>query len=402
LEGEDPHHPFATTIFCSFTIDLMYSSSLNPLAFKLIRNGIRYRYLRATGNSAKPQALSIEITQRCISQCIMCNIWKSREVDLPVKDWISLLCSPFFSDLREIDLTGGEPFLREDLMELINGLSQLKDGNLRRIKSLAITTNGFLTHRILKFTEEMIEILAPKEIDLVMVLGMDGMESTHDKIRNYPEAWTKVHQTIQGLRHLRTITQHVVIGLKTTVLPQNVDQLEKISSYAEENGIFTIISPCIITENRYRNIDRKKDLVFSEDEIERMILFYKSGHFRWDFHRSRLVHFLETGVMKKPCSAGFNYLFIRSNGEVYPCPLIKVGFGNIKEAGIKDLFLSKVASSFRRKVGRYAECKICTEPGLERYALPFEGFTYLSLMMKMGKRDFLKLHHHMGLDKYFS
>ena len=332
----------------------------------------------------------------------MCNIWKSREVDLSVRDWIDLLCSSIFSDLREIDLTGGEPFLREDLLEWIDGLSQLKDGNLGKIKSLAITTNGFLTHRILQFSEKIIEKLAAKEIDLVMVLGMDGMEGTHDKIRNYREAWTKVHHTIQGLRHLRTGMQNLVIGLKTTVLPQNVDQLRRISAYAEENGIFTIISPCIITENRYRNIDHKKDLVFSEDEKEKMILFYKSGHFQWDFHRSRLVHFLETGVMKKPCSAGFNYLFIRSNGEVYPCPLIKVGFGNIKETGIKDLFFSKVASSFRRKVGRYPECKICTEPGLERYALPFEGFTYLSLMAKMGKRDFLKLHHPMGLNKYFS
>ena len=380
----------------------MNGSSLSPLAFKLFKNGIRYRYLRATGNPARPQALSIEITQRCISRCIMCNIWKSREVDLPVEDWLRLLCSPFFSDLREIDLTGGEPFLREDLLELIDGLSRLKDGYLGRIKSVAITTNGFLTHRILKSTEKMIEKLVPKEIDLVMVLAMDGIGGIHDEIRNYRDAWTKVHQSIQDLRHLRAITENLVIGLKTTVLPQNVDQLEKVSSYAEENGIFTIISPCIITENRYQNMDRKEDLVFSEEEIKKVIRFYRSGHFQWDFHRDRLVRYLESGVMKKPCSAGFNYLFIRSNGEVYPCPLIRVGLGNIKEAGIEDLFLSKAASSFRKKVGRYRECKTCTEPGLERYALPFEGFTYLSLMMKMGKRDFLDLHHHMGLDKYLS
>ena len=381
----------------------MRNTLLSLLALRLLRNGIRYRYLRATGNPAKPHAVSIEITQQCIARCIMCNIWQSREIgDLSIEDWIRLLSSPLFSELRELDVTGGEPFLRKDLQELIDGLSHLKDDSLRKIKSVAITTNGFLTDRILEFTEKIVETLGQRGIDLVMVCAMDGVGETHDQIRNFKDAWVKVNTTIQGLRKIRGITKNLVIGLKTTVLPQNVDQLERISAYADENGLFTIISPCIITANRYLNMDRKDDLAFSKNEIAKMVRFYKSGHFQWDFHRSHLVNYLETGVMKKPCSAGFNYFFIRSNGDVYPCPLIRVKLGNIKEAGIEDLLFSKTASSFRKQVGRHLECRTCTEPGLERYALPFEGFTYLLLMVRMGKRDFLKLHHHMGLDKYFS
>ena len=381
----------------------MYCTLLTPLAIKLFRNGIRYRYLRATGNAIKPHAVSIEITQKCIARCIMCNIWQYRDmVELSAEDWIGLLSFPFFSDLRELDITGGEPFLREDLLELIDGISHLQDGNLRKIKSLAVTTNGFLTPRILEFTEKAIKRLSPKGINLVMVFAMDGIGEIHDKIRNYRDAWAKVNSTIQGLKNIRMKTQNLILGLKTTVLPQNIDQLESISSYADENELFTIISPCIITENRYRNIDRKDDLAFSEDEIEKMIRFYESSHFQWDFHRSRLVNYLRTGVMKKPCSAGFNYFFIRSNGEAYPCPLIKVKLGNIKQTRIEALLFSKTASRFRKQVGKYPECQTCTEPGLERYALPFEGFTYLSLMVRMRRKDFLKQHQHMGLDKYFS
>jgi MoaA/NifB/PqqE/SkfB family radical SAM enzyme len=377
--------------------------SLSSLAIQLLKKAIRYRYLKATGNPAKPQAVSIEITQKCIARCIMCNIWQARDiVDLSAEDWIQCLSSSFFSDLRELDITGGEPFLKKDLLELIHGISRLRDDNLKKMKSIAITTNGFLTDRILEFTEKAIEILVPKRISLVMVFAMDGIGEIHDKIRNYKDAWTKVDHTIQGIKDIRKISQNLIIGLKTTVLPQNVDQLEGISSYAEENGLFTIISPCIITKNRYRNIDRKDDLAFSESEIQKMIQFYQSSYFRWDFHRTQLVNYLRTGVIKKPCSAGFNYLFIRSNGEVYPCPLITVNLGNIKQTSVAGLFSSKAASRFRKKVGRYPECRTCTEPGLERYALPFEGFTYLSLMMRMGKRDFLNLHNHMGLDKYFS
>jgi MoaA/NifB/PqqE/SkfB family radical SAM enzyme len=384
-------------------VDMIRGPSLIPLALQLLRNGIRYRYLRATGTPAKPQAISIEVTQKCIARCIMCNIWRSQDVlDLSIEDWTLLLSLPFFSDLRELDITGGEPFLRKDLLELIDSISYLKETNLRKIRSIAITSNGFLTQQILGMTEKMAKRLASKKIDLVMALAMDGIGETHNKIRNYKDAWTKVDRTIQGLKDIRRKTPNIILGLKTTVLPQNVDQLESISSYANENELFTIISPCIITENRYQNIDRKEDLAFSENEIEKMIRFYKSPHFQWDFHRSRLVNYLETGVIKKPCSAGFNYFFIRSNGDVYPCPMIKVKIGNIKQTRIEDIFFSKAASSFQKKVAQYPECRTCTEPGLERYGLPFEGFTYLGLMMRMRKKDFLNLHSHMGLDKYFS
>lgn len=178
----------------------MCDSSLSFLALKLLKNGIRYRYLKATGKSSKPQAVSIEITQQCIARCIMCNIWRFREgVDLPIEDWIHLLSSPFFSELRELDVTGGEPFLRKDLLELIDGLSRLKEGNLKKIKSLAITTNGFLTPRILECTEKILEKLEPKGIRLVMALAMDGIGEVHDKVRNYKDGWTKVNDTIQGL-----------------------------------------------------------------------------------------------------------------------------------------------------------------------------------------------------------
>ena len=132
-----------------------------------------------------------------------------------------------------------------------------------------------------------------------------------------------------------------------------------------------------------------------------MIEFYESESFRWSYHGDTLVQFFKTGVTKKPCSCGFNYFFVRSTGELFLCPLINLSVGNIKEKPLQDLLFSKEASRFRKNVGRFPECRRCTEPGLERYALPYEGFTYLSLLLKKGSEGFLQLHRHMGLDKYF-
>ena len=133
-----------------------------------------------------------------------------------------------------------------------------------------------------------------------------------------------------------------------------------------------------------------------------MIRFFEGKGFKWSFHGESLVQYFKTGKMKKPCSCGFNYFFVRSNGDVYPCPLIKDGIGNIRDTPVKELLMSESASRIRRKIGRFPECRECTEPGLERYGLPCEGFAYLSLLLKMGGKEFLRLHRHMGLDKYLS
>ena len=105
--------------------------------------------------------------------------------------------------------------------------------------------------------------------------------------------------------------------------------------------------------------------------------------------------------MEKPCSAGFNYFFIRSTGELFSCPIINAPLGNVKEAPLQDLIRSAAACRFRKGVGEFPECAGCTEPGLERYALPFEGFHYLRQYLKLGREGFCSLHRHMGLDKYF-
>jgi len=236
---------------------------------------------------------------------------------------------------------------------------------------------------------------------LIVVCAMDAVGEIHDKIRNYKDAWSRVNETIEGLIRLRETFPNMIIGLKTTVLPINIGELGKIAHYADSKGLFTIISPCIITKGRYLNPDRADDLVFSRIDIEKMVAFYQDKMFQWSYHANSMVRYLKTGQMKKPCSCGFNYFFIRSNGELFLCPLINNSFGNIKEIPIKELLFSERATRFRRMVGNYPDCQECTEPGLERYALPYEGFTYLSLLMKMGKDKFLQLHHHMGLDKYF-
>ena len=369
----------------------------------LISRGLRYRFLKVTGLPGRPEALSMEVTRRCVAKCVMCNIWQMRPTsrELEAGEWLSLLESSVLSELKELDLTGGEPFLRNDMVELLLGIGRLKRSHLQALRSVAITTNGFLTDKVLKDVGAVIAPLDDAGVTLVFACGFDAMGEAHDRIRRYKGGWERLNATLEGLQEFRAKHPSLVLGIKTTVTRYNIDEIEKVCRYADERGLFAIISPYIITANRYGNIDRDNSLAFSAADLAKLKQFYKSTRFRWSYYRNELLHFLDSGAMAKPCSAGFNYFFIRSSGELYSCPIIEAPLGNVKDSPFEKLIRSPEAARFRRNILKFPECRICTEPGLERYALPFEGFHYLRQYLRLGREGFCSLHRHLGLDKYF-
>ena len=375
---------------------------LAAIIARLCLNGLYFRWLRAAGKPVRPTAVSIEVTHDCIARCLMCNIWKipAKVPNLPVADWLRLLASPELVDLRELDVTGGEPFLRSDLEDLFCGICELKRSHLKNLKAVALTTNGFLTRRVVTAVKDIAGRLHRENIELVMVCAMDAAGPVHDRIRRVKDAWPKLNATIQGLAALRRIHPNLIVGLKTTILPINVDELDGIADYAAANRLFTIISPCIITKGRYLNPELAGEMAFRAEDIAKMIDFYQRGRSAWSYHGSRLVEYFRTGVMHKPCTCGYNYFFVRSNGDLYLCPLVGRSVGNIQMKTLKAIFFSDAANRMRKGVGHFDECRSCTEPGLERFSLPLDGFAYLSLLPQLGKSNFLAFHHHMGMDKY--
>ena len=298
--------------------------------------------------------MSLEITHRCIAQCLMCNIWKipAHVPDLSLQSGSTSSLQTLLGDLRELDITGGEPFLRSDLPDLMAAVCERTRHHLKRLKTIAITTNGLLTDRVLHATRRITEILKDHPLDLVLVCAMDGIGKIHDRIRNVKDAWTRVDATLQGLIDMRARFPRLIIGLKTTVLPMNVDQLGPISQYADSHGLFTIISPCIITAGRYLNLEKAEEMSSTRDQKEQLKAFYRSDTFAWSFHAERLVEYLETGALKRPCTCGFNYLFVRSNGQVLLCPLVPLSPGNIKEKGLDEILRSPESNAIRRKRGQ--------------------------------------------------
>jgi MoaA/NifB/PqqE/SkfB family radical SAM enzyme len=200
---------------------------------------------------------------------------------------------------------------------------------------------------------------------------------------------------------LRREYPNYFVGLKTTILPENVDVLDAILDFALEKNLFHIISPVFFAETRFRNIDRIEDLTLGPAEMEKVKGFYGRKEFRASYFYSRARDTLVGGRKRWSCTAFYNYLFVESDGTVYPCELISESLGNVRKQEINHIWNSPQARFWRGKIEKTEHCRSCIEPGAIRYSAASEGFSYLKFLLKLGKHRFRDTLDGEGYCKYF-
>ncbi|MCR4394130.1 MAG: radical SAM protein, partial [Dehalococcoidales bacterium] len=320
------------------------------------------------------------------------------KAELSAQEIINLLFDPIFADLVELDITGGEPHLRSDLVEIINGVMNLKVKHLKRLRSIIVTSNGFLTARIMDSYRTILS--QDTEVDLVSVISLDGIGEIHDRIRGTPGAFNCANETITGLMELRREYPQLIVGIKTTVLPINIASLNEIYDFAVEKGLFHIISPVIFTKCRFRNLDSRDKLALGQNEIVKLIDFYSRKELNHNYYYSLMRDYLLSGRRQWLCSAMQNYAFVESDGTIYPCEIIPEAVGNIKSQRFSDIWRGLKAGKIRQKIDHGASCRYCHEPGTIRYSACAEGFTLNRFLKKLGRGGFRKSWQDEGFAKY--
>ena len=106
----------------------------------------------------KPFSVVISVSFRCNSKCRTCDVWRKPNDDLTVDEWDKVFASlgraPFY-----MTFTGGEPFLRKDLDELV-----IRAYRHCQPEVITIPTNGMLTDRVVAMTARMIRIAQPSTL----------------------------------------------------------------------------------------------------------------------------------------------------------------------------------------------------------------------------------------------
>jgi MoaA/NifB/PqqE/SkfB family radical SAM enzyme len=167
-----------------------------------------------------PFSLVVSVSFRCNSRCSTCGVWRKPSDEMSAGEWRQVFAklgrSPFY-----LTFTGGEPFLRADLPEIV-----IAGAELCRPSVITIPTNGLLTQRIVEGVDEICAGALHTQIGLN--LSLDGIGPEHDSIRNVPGNWDRAMETWQCLKTLQGRRKNLVLSVHSVVSRLNVDRLRAI------------------------------------------------------------------------------------------------------------------------------------------------------------------------------
>lgn len=329
------------------------------------------RRIRA-GMIDDPRFLTFTVTYSCNARCIMCDSWK-----IPSPDDLTLSeIGRIFDQLPQLDavrLTGGEPFVRRDLLDICH-LAQRKLNPL----VMHVTTNGFLTDRIVEFCEKR-----TKDRELQLLISVDGVGEKHNQVRGTKNAWDHVVRTIKALtprrKELRlslAVNQTIVDGegaehykqLREFLKPlgirnQMVMAYDVSATYSTQRDIE--VAPTEIGQfSTFGSFDRQ-DLVKLLDEVDEDLKTYSlperiAKRYYLRGIRNRILHGI--GAPNPPCVALRSHLRIFPNGDVPTCQFNSRIVGNLRQQRFRELWTGALANKQRHWVrqcpGCWAECEV--------------------------------------------
>lgn len=293
----------------------------------------------------------------------MCGIWK-REA----KGELTLTeIEKFFANSNKfswIDLTGGEVFMREDFLGIVEAiLSECKGLYL-----LHFPTNGLLTRKIVDSVRR-IQKLRPCRI--IITVSLDGCEELNDRIRGVPGGWKRQMETFGQLYDMPGI--EVVLGM--TLSPYNYGKFDETFSAAKERFPRLEykdfhVNIAHVSGHYYNNDDmREKDYPVSEisREIGQYIRYRgfpcsPVSYLEWQYLR-RVDAFLQSGKTPMRCHALHSSCFVDPHGNVYPCGMFDMNIGNLRDHNynLAEIWHSDRCKEIQAEIWRF-RCPQCWTP----------------------------------------
>jgi len=272
----------------------------------------------------------------------MCEIWKyptkpSEELDPKYYEKLP--------DGLRINITGGEPMLRDDIDEIFKILYP-------KASLLELSTNGFFTDKIVSIAEKYPNIL--------IRVSLEGLPARNDQLRGTRDGFDHALRTMLELKK----TKCKNIGFSIVISDKNVDDLlylYKLCSYlGVELGNSVMHNSWYFhkTDNAIR--DREKAVKIEAEFIKALLQSHRAGlrnklkdYGRAYFNRSILRRFAgEVSVYRPPCGARKDFFFIDPWGNVTPCNGSDEEWiiGNIKEGSLENIMNSQKAKEAENKI----------------------------------------------------
>lgn len=298
--------------------------------------------------------INFAVTYLCNSRCRMCGIWKRYrqdpsgiEQELSLAEIEGLLSSDHMRNVQGISLTGGEPFLRKDFVDLA-GLCIQRFPNA----FISIATNGLSPGLILHKTTDILRRFEPKLLSLSV--SLDGIGDAHDIVRGVNGAYGRVLRTVKSLVE----ETNVNVGLDFTITPWNYDQIWSAYQLSRKFGTKFIAVFAHSSDFYYANTALDLDCGEARSEAARQVHQVATDRARQESMFERLIDpyvcFMSQAAQGPAnqtaayrCYSGTHSLFLDPYGNVYPCILLDKKVGNIRDVAFDDLWLTSRAFDVR-------------------------------------------------------
>jgi radical SAM protein with 4Fe4S-binding SPASM domain len=296
-----------------------------------------------------PLIIGWEFTLECNLRCGHCasSAEKKRLKELTTKEALDI-CNQFPSLLvQEVNFTGGEPLLRSDWIDVA---LHLKDLGI----ATKILTNG------LALTPETISKM--KEVAISGVgMSLDGLQSTHDKIRHHPESYNHV---IKGIKMLQEA--EIPLTIITTVNALNVRELPQMLHLLQSQGVKRWRLQPIIPFGRAKGsmnlgLDEERYRMLEDFAINGMPKALKAGI---QLLCSDGLGYYEGAEDEKPwngCNAGVISCGITSDGKIKGCLTMpdEMIEGDLRQRDLWDIWFAPESFAYSRNFSNEMIGKNC-------------------------------------------
>ena len=345
-------------------------------ALELAPRIVKYKLSRLLGvEPSLPISLTVSVTNQCNSRCKTCSIWRHynnhqevREQEFKIEEFDKTFRN-FGGKAFWVTISGGEPFMRQDLPQIFNSLCENCQPAVVNIPS-----NGLLSSTIESQLRKMLG--TNFETNLTLNLSLDGVGEKHEKIRGVPGNFAKVLDTYERVKRLKEEFPRLHVGIHTVISKYNIGDAVNVYEFAKSLAPDSYITE--VAEHRTELFNLDDDITPDADDYAK---FAKelSKHIRTDYLNSkksvskltqsfRLEYYrLAAKVLREnrqviPCYAGYASCQITPFGDIWPCCILGYDkpMGNLRETDyeFKKIWHSEKADAIRK----YIKDKKCACP----------------------------------------
>ncbi len=320
-----------------------------------------------------PVSLVHFVTNRCNARCSFCFVDFDNPDTLKQEltiDEIEKLSGTLGPGIENINLTGGEPFLRKDLTEI----SELYVKNAK-IRSLFITSNGSLPERI----EKYLTYLGGKfpGLRITVSFSIDNLREKHDRIRTRDGLFD---DCIESYRIVRKFGGNVSANISVTVSTENSQDIEQVYAALVDRYKIDAITACLVRdEGVYRTpAEKKQELLNAYKKLTSSISSDISNGSLQGYSRKTLQGRLmnkKNEIMYKNiistymrpefisyCYAASLFGIISADGSVFPCEILENDIGSLRDYDMNFLKLweDRPAKEMKKWI-KDTRCNCCYE-----------------------------------------